>query len=197
MRRTPIETSKKEFLEATKGMKQCGDNLLWIDRDGTKVVEVYEIKDDKYKWLDKKIDPKKCISSSGYNMVYTRRGCMLVHRMVAIAWLKNGKKKILEYEVNHKDGNKRNNGANNLEFVSHSENMQHAWDNGLMKNPTFNFKYYRDQEVLIFSDHTRMRMTPEEYVGWRIDRKMPIKGWMTEYTYKAKELLEGGQKHDA
>lgn len=42
-----------------------------------------------------------------------------VHRMIAdtfISSLKSG-------EVNHKDGNKRNNNKNNLEVVSHKQNM--------------------------------------------------------------------------
>lgn len=34
-------------------------------------------------------------------------------------------------EVNHKDGNKANNSAANLEWVTHSENCKHAFANGL------------------------------------------------------------------
>lgn len=51
-----------------------------------------------------------------------------VHRVVALAFCDGAQR---GYEVNHKDGNKLNNNANNLEWVSHSENMRHAIKNNL------------------------------------------------------------------
>jgi hypothetical protein len=36
-------------------------------------------------------------------------------------------------EINHKDGRKTNNNLDNLEYVTPSQNKQHAWDNGLSK----------------------------------------------------------------
>jgi hypothetical protein len=38
-------------------------------------------------------------------------------------------------EINHKDGNKTNCAASNLEYVSKSENVQHAHDAGLIRKP--------------------------------------------------------------
>lgn len=60
------------------------------------------------------------------------------HRLVASVFIKNPNGKP---QVNHIDGNKRNNHAGNLEWVTGRENMAHAHSTGLMpsqkgeKNP--------------------------------------------------------------
>lgn len=53
-----------------------------------------------------------------------------VHRLVAIALI--GPPPDLERsEINHVDGNKHNNDFENLEWVSRTENLEHAYDTGL------------------------------------------------------------------
>ncbi len=62
-----------------------------------------------------------------------------VHRLVAQAFIPNPEKKP---QVNHKDGNKKNNHISNLEWVTNQENMDHAHENNL-----FNYKKGQDSGV--------------------------------------------------
>lgn len=66
--------------------------------------------------------PVVCLCNHGsVNHVY-------IHHLVANAFLTKPEDKQI---INHKDGNKLNNQVSNLEYVSYSENNQHAYDTGL------------------------------------------------------------------
>lgn len=69
------------------------------------------------------------VDSHGYRRVYPRGSKYVrVHRLVAETFVeqRDGKN-----TVNHIDGNKLNNAADNLEWVTQAENMRHAYDRGL------------------------------------------------------------------
>ena len=59
------------------------------------------------------------------------RKMRFVHRLVAEAFIENDDPS--KNEVNHIDGNKRNNHVDNLEWVTRSENMIHAYNNNLKR----------------------------------------------------------------
>ena len=52
-----------------------------------------------------------------------------IHRLVAYVFIPNPNNLP---QINHKDGNTKNNNINNLEWVTHSENMLHAYEHGLI-----------------------------------------------------------------
>lgn len=52
------------------------------------------------------------------------RKMLKIHRLVAQCYIPNPDNKS---DVNHKDGNKANNHVSNLEWMTHSENVQHSY----------------------------------------------------------------------
>lgn len=76
---------------------------------------------------------KQCMNTKGYMGIdlYKNgtRNMKMVHRLVATAFIRNPN----NYEVvNHKNGNKKNNTVDNLEWCTSSYNTKHAYHNGLM-----------------------------------------------------------------
>ena len=73
---------------------------------------------------------KVCYNNSGYQMVNVSRPPQYVHRLVAETWIPNPNH---HEQVNHINGDKTDNRVENLEWVTHSENMRHAYRTGLKK----------------------------------------------------------------
>ena len=92
----------------------------------------YSADESGFIWSHRQKKPLKIfINNSGYECLVLNSGKnrkkFLVHRLIAQTFIPNPKKLKC---VNHKDGNKRNNVLKNLEWVSYSENIQHALKSG-------------------------------------------------------------------
>lgn len=72
-----------------------------------------------------------------YSVVLCRDGKQYtkkIHKLVALTFLPNPENKT---DVNHIDTIKKNNRLTNLEWCTHSENMKHAYANGLISFPVY------------------------------------------------------------
>lgn len=74
-------------------------------------------------------------SIKGYLYIMIDKKAYRLHRLVAQHFIPNPDNKP---QVNHKDGDKWNCTVSNLEWVTASENVQHAIDNGLFGSNSFN-----------------------------------------------------------
>lgn len=68
---------------------------------------------------------------TGYYEISTGKDDFLIHRLIAKAFCDGY---APNKEVNHIDGDKSNNRADNLEWVDHNDNLKHAYLTGLREN---------------------------------------------------------------
>lgn len=105
---------------------------------GDKVVKfTWKGKEVERRFKGKKLKP--ILSSSGYLFInaYSEKGRApaFIHRLVAEKYVENPSNLPC---VNHIDGDKLNNKADNLEWVTHKENSNHAVKLGLINEPEGN-----------------------------------------------------------
>lgn len=110
-----------------KGYELCNDYTI------TKEGKVYSYKSGYKKEMKGSIDDK------GYPYVDLtqsngKRKCPKTHRLIALAFISNPEGKP---QINHIDGNKRNNKISNLEWVTQSENVKHSYLTGLNNPNTY------------------------------------------------------------
>lgn len=121
--------------------------IMWKRIDGYDNYEVNELGQVRNSNTGRILKPNK--NARGYWYVVLSKKCKLktlrVHRLVALAFLPNTDDKP---EVNHKDANKDNNNVENLEWVTHLENIKHAIDLGLSKPSISVVQYTIDGEYI-------------------------------------------------
>lgn len=121
------------------------------------------------------------LNSWGYQVVSltkpnTKLKSVLVHRLVAIAFINNLENKE---QVNHIDGNKTNNCKSNLEWCNQFENMQHAFKLGL------NVNHYGEK-------HNRSVITEEIYLKCvELREKGVTYAKIAEYVFKEYNIKIG------
>ena len=90
-------------------------------------------------------------SSNGYLVIGLsdgkKRTRHTIHRLVASHFIPNPDNKP---QVNHKDGNKRNNRVDNLEWVTQSENIKHSYYVGL-RTSDFAKEYNEQRKTAIIA----------------------------------------------
>ena len=113
-------------------------------------------------------DKKVFVKEDGYiSTVLTKNGKQYykyLHRLTAEAFIKNKHNKP---QVNHINGIKGDNRADNLEWVTPAENIRHAIETGLIK--------YKKKEIIIKEskyskgeDVKSSKLTPEEVIEIRV-----------------------------
>jgi len=87
--------------------------------------------------------------ATGYLTVSFSGKHLLVHRLVAEVFLPQPEVVFAKNTVNHKDGNKHNNSADNLEWASYTRNNTHARQTGLNKQhgENTNLSKYSDKFI--------------------------------------------------
>jgi hypothetical protein len=123
------------LLTSNRGISPAGKNIMWKDIAG--YIGQYKINENgEVLSLKSSKILKPWISGNGYYKVELSGKRFRLSIIVAETFITKPDKKC---EVNHRDGNKLNNSVGNLEWVSHSDNMKHAFNNFLIdkkKNAT-------------------------------------------------------------
>lgn len=119
--------------------------------------------------LDKPYIFKQFISSTGYLNIQMRdkgkrNKRLKIHRAVASAFNKNPNPKLLKI-VNHLDWNKLNNLPHNLQWSTKKEDVNHAFDNGLIGRgeKSYEATITNKTALEIFKDPLRNRDIQKKY----------------------------------
>ncbi|MHB0992648.1 MAG: HNH endonuclease [Burkholderiales bacterium] len=111
---------------------------------------------------------KPKFAGAGYRQVCLGAGSYrYVHRLVALCFLPNP---CGFPQVNHLDGDKNNNSAENLEWCNAKENLRHAYITGLLdrtacKNPRRGSDHFKAIPVVMSSETGHIQITYQTISG--------------------------------
>ncbi len=135
-----------------------------------------------YNWKNK-TQVRTYLSNRGYQCVhlYKNSKCyrFQIHRLLAELFIPNPSNKA---EVNHIDGNPLNNNLSNLEWVTHQENIVHAYKNGLVK---------ADRNL---TQRVKRKNASSSYRGVNYDTKR--EKWFVSFKWKKKTIYVGRFKDE-
>ena len=126
------------FLLRDNPVLNCNNNEIWKDCVGfegkyqvSNLGNVRSISNNKGTYQERLLSQRQTTTSNYLYVNFTVKDVTThhsVHRLVAKAFIANPSNKAT---VNHIDGNKLNNNVCNLEWNTYSENLKHAYANGL------------------------------------------------------------------
>lgn len=145
--------------------------LVAINREG-QMLTIFHLDDEWVIYRPLKVTERSY--SNGYKMVCIRGRNYYVHRFIAESFCDNIDPSIYT-EVDHINGDTRDNRPDNLEWVTHAENMRRAGCHGQMKA---NGYYSRKSQTLSFTDDREpLHLTEEEYIRWREEQGLEKPKW--------------------
>ena len=134
------------------------------------IKEIVKLKTDSYRFEEK--NPNNKSRRRDLRVSLWREGeerTWLVSRLVALTHLHETFREGLT--VNHIDGNHRNNHVSNLEWVSYTDNNNHAFDNRLIKTGTpvkIIGPYHKEMEFRSVARGARFLERSHDYVSRRL-----------------------------
>jgi len=133
---------------------------------------------------------KKFNSKQYYLLCYTEKN-YYIHRLVCYAFHPiEGKTKLEDYsdlQVNHIDGNTLNNHKDNLEWVSKSQNIQHAYDTGLNKKIRAVLQYDLENNFIAEFESIAKAARETKFAEHQIREVAKGRTKPTEYIWKYKD----------
>lgn len=123
---------------------------------------------------------KKSLTPDGYEKIFVKsnkhkRGTTArVHRLVALAFIENNDPEN-KLEINHKDYNRANNNVNNLEWISHADNVRYSVCNKPDMRGSNNPNYGNRKLSKIYSENKELALEKQSRKGTKNGRCRKIR----------------------